>query len=50
MKSNYNSGEWVNGTRATPNINPSDTSDVIDEYTHADVADVGRAVSAARAS
>jgi len=50
MKSNYIAGDWVNGTRATPNINPSDTSDVIDEYTQADVADVGRAVSAARAA
>ena len=50
MKSNYIAGEWVNGNRATPNINPSDTSDVIDEYTQADVADVGRAVSAARAA
>ena len=50
MKSNYIAGAWVNGNRATPNINPSDTSDVIDEYTQADVADVGRAVSAARAA
>ena len=50
MKSNYIAGDWVNGTRATPNINPSDTSDVIDEYTQADVADVGHAVSAARAA
>ncbi len=33
MKSNYIAGEWVNSLRATPNINPSDTSDVIDEYT-----------------
>ena len=50
MKSNYIAGEWVNGARATPNINPSDTSDIVDEYTQADVADVGRAVSAARAA
>ena len=50
MKSNYIAGEWVNGTRATPNINPSDTADVIDEYTQADIADVGRAVLAARAA
>ena len=50
MKSNYIAGEWVNGTRVTPDINPSDVTDVIDEYTQADVADVGRAVSAARAA
>ena len=50
MKNNYIAGEWTKGANAAPNINPSDVSDVIDEYTQADVADVNRAVTAARAA
>ena len=50
MKNNYIAGEWIKGANAAPNINPSDVSDVIDEYTQADVADVNRAVTAARAA
>ena len=50
MKSSYVAGEWVKGANAKPNSNTSDVSDVIDKYGQADVADVNRAVSAARAA
>ena len=48
MRSNYIAGEWIAGTEATPNVNPSDLSDVIDEYAVGDAAAVDRAVLAAR--
>ena len=32
-KSNYIAGQWVEGTSLIKNINPSDTSEIIDEYT-----------------
>ena len=32
-KSNYIAGQWVEGTSSIKNINPSDTSEIIDEYT-----------------
>ncbi len=50
MRSNYIAGEWVAGGEATPNVNPSDVSDVIDEYAVGDAAAVDRAVLAARAA
>ena len=31
--SNYIAGQWVEGTGSIRNINPSDTSEIIDEYT-----------------
>ncbi len=31
--SNYIAGQWVEGTSSIKNINPSDTSEIIDEYT-----------------
>ena len=43
-------GEWVAGARYAPNINPSDTSDVLGDYAQADVAQVQAAVAAARAA
>ncbi|MDW5442373.1 aldehyde dehydrogenase family protein [Polaromonas sp. SM01] len=48
MKRNYIAGEWVAGTSAKPNINPSDTSDVLDDYAHADVLQTETAIAAAR--
>jgi acyl-CoA reductase-like NAD-dependent aldehyde dehydrogenase len=36
MKNSFIGGEWVPGFGAHKNINPSDTSDVIDEFSHAD--------------
>jgi acyl-CoA reductase-like NAD-dependent aldehyde dehydrogenase len=50
MRKNYIAGEWVAGRDATPNVNPSDLSDVIDEYAVGDAAAVDRAVLAARAA
>ena len=31
-------GEWIAGASELPNINPSDTSDVIGDYAQADAA------------
>src|SRR4249920_107906 len=45
---NYIAGEWVAGASATPNRNPSDTSDVIGEYAQADAEQARTAVAAAR--
>jgi aldehyde dehydrogenase (NAD+) len=48
MRANYIAGEWIAGEAAAPNVNPSDVSDVIDEYAVGDAAAVDRAVLAAR--
>ena len=48
MRSNYIAGEWVTGAEATPNVNPSDLSDVIDQYAVGDAAAVDRAILSAR--
>ena len=48
MKANLINGEWVAGARSKPNINPSDTRDVIDDYAQADAAQVKQAIAAAR--
>jgi acyl-CoA reductase-like NAD-dependent aldehyde dehydrogenase len=45
---NFIAGEWRAGPRAAPNINPSDLSDVVGEYTLGDAAQVDAAVAAAR--
>lgn len=50
MKSSFINGEWVDGSVAHKNINPSDTSDVIGEFSHADVALTQRAIDAAVAA
>jgi aldehyde dehydrogenase (NAD+) len=42
-------GEWVEG-EAAPNINPSNTNDVIGEYARATKADTETAISAAKAA
>jgi aldehyde dehydrogenase (NAD+) len=47
---NFIGGEWVEGARAVPNINPSDTSDVVGEYAQADEAQARQAIAAARAA
>ena len=48
MHKNLINGEWVEGARASRNINPSDTRDVIGEYAQADAAQAREAVAAAR--
>jgi len=47
---NYINGEWVAGATETPNINPSDTSDVIGHYAQADESQAEAAIAAARAA
>ena len=47
---NYIGGEWVAGTRTSPNINPSNIADVIGEYAQADAAQLDQAVRAAVAA
>ena len=43
-------GEWVSFGNYMPNINPSDTSDVIGVYSYGDAASVDAAVAAAKAA
>ncbi|HEV8311723.1 MAG TPA: aldehyde dehydrogenase family protein [Burkholderiaceae bacterium] len=50
MHKNFIAGEWVAGTQTSPNINPSDTRDVIGEYAQASAAQVSDAVAAAHAA
>jgi len=47
---NYINGEWVAGVTTKPNINPSDTNDVIGHYAQADEAQTESAIAAARAA
>ena len=50
MFKNLINGEWVDGPRASRNINPSDTRDLIGEYAQADIAQARAAIAAARAA
>ena len=50
LHKNYIAGEWLEGAGVSPNINPSDTSDVVGEYAQADVVQVDAAVDAAHAA
>ena len=50
MRKNFLAGEWVAGANGSPNINPSDLSDVIDEFAAGDATAVQKAVTAARAA
>jgi aldehyde dehydrogenase (NAD+) len=47
---NFIAGEWVPGVSTRPNINPSDTGDVIGDYAQADAAQVEAAIAAAAAA
>jgi len=47
---NFINGEWVAGVSAIPNINPSDTSDVIGMYAQGDEAQTLTAIAAAKAA
>ncbi|MDR7376636.1 aldehyde dehydrogenase (NAD+) [Rhodoferax ferrireducens] len=47
---NYINGAWVAGHSYAPNINPSNLSDVIGEYTQGDAAQLDAAVQAAQAA
>lgn len=47
---NFVDGEWIAGSEASTNINPSDLSDVVGTYTRADEPQVGDAIAAAQAA
>ena len=47
---NLIAGEWVQGAHTRPNINPSDTNDVIGEYAQADAEQTAQAIAAAQAA
>jgi aldehyde dehydrogenase (NAD+) len=50
IHSNLIGGKWHDGERATENINPSDTSDVVGLYAQADEAAVAAAIAAAHSA
>ncbi|HSV53118.1 MAG TPA: aldehyde dehydrogenase family protein [Burkholderiaceae bacterium] len=50
MQRNYIGGEWVEGTSAAENINPSDTRDIIGLYARASQAQAQDAIAAAQAA
>ena len=49
LHQNLVAGEWISGL-AIPNINPSDTNDVVGEYARATIADTQAAIAAAKAA
>jgi acyl-CoA reductase-like NAD-dependent aldehyde dehydrogenase len=50
MKAHLIGGEWVGSASARPNVNPSDTRDVIGDYAQADAVQARLAVDAASAA
>ena len=48
--SNFIDGQWVPGSSVRPNINPSDTSDVIGEFSVGSRSDAEAAIAAAKAA
>ena len=49
-KQNFIAGSWVEGTGVTTNINPSDLSDVIGEFTQASAAQTQEAIAVAKSA
>lgn len=47
MTKNYIAGEWVGASEAAPNLNPSNTNDVIGDFARASVAEAEAAIAAA---
>ncbi|MCB2027941.1 MAG: aldehyde dehydrogenase family protein, partial [Rhodoferax sp.] len=47
---NYINGQWVAGDKYSPNVNPSNTADVLGLYTQASAEQLDQAVQAARAA
>jgi len=47
MTKNYIAGEWVAASEVSPDINPSNTQDVVGEFARASAADAERAIDAA---
>ena len=50
MHRNYIAGEWVEGPTSRRNVNPSDTTDSVGDYAHADTAQTESAIESARAA
>ncbi len=50
LHKNFIGGEWLAGAGVTRNINPSNTNDLVGEYTQADAAQAATAIAAARAA
>jgi alpha-ketoglutaric semialdehyde dehydrogenase len=50
LHKNYINGEWLEGSSAKENINPSDVSDVVGLYTQADAKQTQDAIAAAKAA
>jgi acyl-CoA reductase-like NAD-dependent aldehyde dehydrogenase len=50
LHKNFINGEWLDGVDATENINPSDVSDVVGLYAHADAKQTESAIAAAKAA
>jgi alpha-ketoglutaric semialdehyde dehydrogenase len=50
LHKNYIDGTWVEGSAVTIDINPSDVSDVVGEYTQATVAQTQEAIASAKAA
>ncbi len=49
-KQNFIAGAWMDGAGVTVDINPSDVSDVVGEFTQASVAQAQEAIAAAKAA
>src|SRR5262245_4157640 len=47
---NFIAGEWVEAANAAPDVNPSNTDDVVGEFPRAVRADAERAIAAAKAA
>ena len=50
VQKNFINGAWILGSGVTIDINPSDVSDVVGEYTQADKAQTEEAIAAAKAA
>ncbi len=50
MRANYIGGEWLEGSATVDDVNPSDLTDVVDEFAVADEAQVDAAIEAAAAA
>ncbi|QTD46016.1 aldehyde dehydrogenase family protein [Ottowia testudinis] len=50
MHHNFINGQWTPGVGTRPNVNPSDTRDVVGEFAQADAAQTAQAIAAARAA
>ena len=50
LHKNFINDEWVAGADAKANINPSDISDIVGEYSQADKAQTEAAIAAAQAA